>query len=121
MNKWNALQKFWESFEIPAYDNQSVPDDAKLPYLTYESQVDSLENVLSLSGSLWYRDTSWKKISNKADEIDKKLGNGGIVLPLDEGFLWIVKGTPFAQRLADDTDKMVKRIIINIQAEYLAR
>ena len=28
MDKWKALQSFWESFDIPAYDEATVPDDA---------------------------------------------------------------------------------------------
>lgn len=118
MNKWEALQNFWERFNIPAYDSQSVPDDATLPYITYEAQTDSLDGVLSLTSSLWYKSTSWKDISDKADEISDYIGLG-ITIPLDTGYLWIVRGTPFAQRLADND--MVKRIIINIQAEYLSR
>lgn len=121
MSKWRAIQHFWESFNIPAYDAQSVPKDAELPYITYEAQTGSLDGVLSLTSSIWYRGSSWTDVCNKADEIDAYLNNG-ITIPLDDGqYLWIVKGSPFAQRLADETDKQVKRIIINIQAEYLAR
>lgn len=121
MSKWRAIQHFWESFNIPAYDAQSVPGDATLPYITYEAQTGSLDGVLSLTSSIWYRGSYWTDVCNKADEIDAYLNNG-ITIPLDDGqYLWIVKGCPFAQRLADETDNQVKRIIINIQAEFLAR
>lgn len=120
MTKWKALQNFWERFGIPAYDVQSVPDDATLPYITYEAQIDGLERVLSLTASIWYRSTSWTAVCNKADEIDRYL-DGGVTIPLDVGYLYLVKGSPFAQRLADTTDDSIKRIVINIQAEYLSR
>lgn len=121
MNKWQALQSFWESFDIPAYDSQSVPDDATYPYITYEAQVDSLESVLSMTSSIWYRTSTWKGVSDKAEEIEHRLENAGVTIPLDVGYLWINKGRPFAQRLADPNDDLIKRIVINIQAEYLSR
>lgn len=121
MNKWQAWQQFWEGFDIPAYDVQSVPDNAVFPYITYEAQIDSLDRVLSLTTSVWYRSSSWKGASDKAQEIEQALGNGGVTIPLDLGYLWINKGTPFAQRLTEPNDDLIKRIVINIQAEYLSR
>lgn len=35
MNKAQAIQAFWESFGVPAYEESTVPDDAVMPYITY--------------------------------------------------------------------------------------
>lgn len=119
MGKDEALYSFWESFDLPAYDEQTVPDDAREPYITYETELDSLESVVSLTGSLWYRSTSWEGISLKAQEIANHIGRGGVLIAYDNGALWITRGTPFAQRISEPSDDSVRRIYININAEFL--
>ena len=114
MDKWQAIQSFWEGFDLPAYDRNSVPDDAVEPYITYTPLVADFEKVLSLSGSLWYRGSSWAEISRKADEISRSLKR---IIPIDGGYLFITRGSPFAQRM-DDEDETVKRIYINLMAEF---
>ncbi len=69
MTKGQAIQKFWESFGLTAYDETSVPDDAPFPYITYSVKTDSLDNVVMVNVSLWYRSYSWKEISEKTEEI----------------------------------------------------
>ena len=118
MDKAQALHSFWSSFEIPAYEQYSLPDSAKPPYITYETATDSIDNAVSLSGSLWYRSTSWADISRKAEEIAKYLYEAyPVSKPIDGGRIYIAKGTPFAQRMADE-DETIKRILINISVEF---
>lgn len=120
MDKAQALNLFWSSFGLPAYDETTVPDDAEMPRITYNVATDSLNNVLPLSASLWYRSKSWEDITKKSEEIAEAItGHGYISYPIDGGYLWIVKGTPFAQRMRDDNDDMIRRIYINITAEFL--
>lgn len=118
MDKSQAMQGFWQGFSLPAYDEYSVPDDAVMPYITYSSTTDSLDGSLALSGSLWYRSTTWEDVTKKAEEIAEYIVNM-TPIPINTGYLWIVKGTPFAQRMADPEDDMVRRIYISITAEYL--
>lgn len=119
MTKEQAIHAFWSSFGIPAYDEQSVPDTAKMPYITYRVVTDSIGNVCNLTGSIWYRSTSWKEISDKSAEIARYVAHEGFTrLKLDNGYVWFTKGTPFAQRMADEDDT-VRRIYLNIQAEFL--
>lgn len=117
MNKYQALNAFWNSF-LTAYDETTVPDDAELPYITYESGFDSFGGQLALTASLWYRDFSWKDISKKLSEIEAELKEGGTQVRFDTGTLWLKKGQPFAQRMADASVDSVRRIIINLEAEY---
>lgn len=114
MDKWQAIQKFWGSFGLPAYDENSVPDDATAPYITYSAQTASFEAPLLLTGSIWYRSQSWEAISKKADEIAL---NSHKLIKLDDGYLFITQGSPFAQRM-NDTDETVKRIYINLMCEF---
>ena len=114
MDKWQAIQSFWEGFDIPAYDQNSVPDDAVAPYITYEAKTADFENALPLSGSIWYRSSSWRDISKKADQIADSLKK---IIKIDGGYMFITRGSPFAQRLNDPNDT-VKRIYINLMVEF---
>lgn len=120
MTKSQALNTFWNSFSWPAYHEDSVPDNSSFPYITYSEITDSLGNVVALSSSLWDRSSSWKRISDKSEEIAKSIGeNGHKVLKLDSGYIWLVKGTPFAQRMNDPNDDQIKRIYLNVLGEFL--
>lgn len=121
MNKAEALHSFYSSFELPAYDENTIPENAVLPYITYQVITDSLGNTVYLPASVWYRSTSWTAIQSKADEIAERLGYGGTIMPIDDGYLWLVKGTPFAQRMAEPSDEEVRRIVLSIEAEYLTK
>ena len=120
MNKAQRLQQFWNSFQIPAYDENSVPDDVEYPYITYSVADDSLDNTVYLTASIWYRSFSWAEVESKKNEIAKRIGEHGFLsLPIDNGYVFMVKGTPFAQRMADPSDELVKRMYLNINVEFL--
>lgn len=119
MNKEQAYQSFWESFGIPAYDETSVPDDAELPYITYESATDDLGHTLGLTTSIWYRSTSWKEITAKKDEIESAISRGGVQVPYDGASFWIAKANPWCQRMADESSDMIRRLVLNVQVEFL--
>ena len=122
MTKAAAIYNFWSSFGLRAFDEDAVPtgDDApEYPYITYELITDSLDNPVAMTASLWYRGSSWTAPNAKAEEIGAYIGRGGIILSCDGGGIWINRGTPFAQSMRDDNDDLIRRKIINIQAEYL--
>lgn len=122
MDKFQALQSFWSSFQIPAYDENTIPSgdsQPSLPYITYDAKIGSFGDKVALSGSLWYYGTSWSQITMKMSEIEAYIGRGGVQLLTDNGSIWIKKGSPFAQRMSDDND-MIRRIYINIEAEFIS-
>ncbi len=122
MTKAAALYQFFSSFGLPAYEENSVydmDDIPDFPYITYELNTDSFsDNSISLSCSLWYRSTSWVQCNAKAEEISKAIGQGGVILPCDGGYIWIKRSSPFAQSMGDDSDDMIKRKFINISAYF---
>ena len=118
-DKWQAIQEFWESFGLPAYAESSVPDDAKMPYITYSPQIGQMDAILNLTGSLWYESVSWAEISRKALQIAFAVNaNGYYLKKIDGGYMLLTQGDPFAQRMTDENDK-VRRIYFNIQAKFL--
>lgn len=122
MTKAAAIYQFFSSFGLPAYEENSVYDmdeAPNFPYLTYELNTDSFSDAFtSLSCSLWYRTSSWVQANSKVEEISKAIGIGGIMIKCDGGYIWIKRGSPFAQSMGDDSDDMIKRKYINISADF---
>ncbi len=120
MNKAQAIHSFWSSFGLPAYDQSSVPNGkggAVMPYITYEVKTDNIDSEVMLTASVWYRSYSWEAVTLKSDEVAQRIGEI-LPIPLDNGYCWIKRGVPFAQRMSDEDDS-VRRILINITVEYL--
>jgi hypothetical protein len=46
MDKEQAIQNFWSQFGIPAYDENSVPDDLRYPFITYSVSTDMLDDTV---------------------------------------------------------------------------
>ena len=118
MNKIQALNSFWNSFNLPAYDESTVPDSANLPYITYSVGEDDFNRPVSLTASLWYRSMKWDDITLKFEEISNRIGLGGIMIHYDGGAFWLRKGSPFAQRVRDEDDS-IRRIFMNIEVEFI--
>lgn len=118
MNKVQALNSFWNSFGLKAYDETSVPDDAQLPYITYEAIFDDFNHKTAATASLWYRSSSWTEISLKEIEIANSIGFGGVIIQYDDASIWICKGNPWARRTSDDDDS-IRRIVLNVELEFI--
>jgi hypothetical protein len=119
MDKEQAIQNFWSQFGIPAYDENSVPDDLRYPFITYSVATDMLDDTVSLYGNIFYRSPSWKDITQKKEQIAEYIGAGGVAVKIDTGYVYFCQGTPFAQRMSEPGDDMVKRYYIQLQAEFL--
>lgn len=123
MDKSQALHSFWSSFGLTAYDESTVPTGENapdFPYITYNVVTDSFDTDVASYASLWYKDYSWADITAKADAVSAAIGMGGKLVPFNGGALWIKRGTPFAQRMADDSDDTIRRIYINTTMEYIS-
>lgn len=126
IDKAQALHNFWSSFDIMAIDEQSAYDTATLeelnivyPYITYEVATDAFGKAVSIGADLWDRSTSWARVSQKAEQIAETIGRGGVMQPYTGGAIWVTRGSPFAQRVAAENDYDIRRIHININAEFL--
>lgn len=116
-DKQQAYFNFWQSFNLPVYDENSVPDGAEFPYITYQVIIDELDGFVFPTASVWYRSESWAEADAKVNEISRHIAEM-LPLPLDNGFMHITKGTPFAQRMAE-ADPTVKRYMLNMGIEFL--
>ena len=119
MTKAAAIYQFWNSFGLTAYEENSVPDEAAFPYITYQLVTDSFDREIPLTASIWYRSESWTGINDKTEEISQKISRGGKVIPCDGGAIWLKRGQPFAQSMGDGSDNLIKRKYLNITAEFM--
>ena len=119
MTKGAALQSFFDGI-MTSYAASAVPDNATLPYLTYDFVTSSWGNgEVNLPVNMWFRTTSEKEQNAAVESLSKAIGLGGIQLSCDDGVIWLKRGSPWAQSLTDETDKTIKRRYINVTAEYL--
>lgn len=119
MTKAAAIYKFWSGFGLTAYEENTVPDDATFPYITYQLVTDSFDREIPLTASIWYRSESWTVINAKTEEISQKISRGGKIVSCDGGAIWMKRGQPFAQNMGDESDNLIKRKYLNITAEFM--
>lgn len=119
MDRWEALYNFWASFGIPAYEENSVPEDATFPYITYEATISEFESVVSLSASIWDRTTKgWAFADGKAEEIERFIKNMGCPEIKGGRYRAFTEGT-FAQSMGDPEDKLIKRKRLTVYFEFM--
>ena len=119
MTKAAAIYQFWSGFGLTAYEENSVPDDAVFPYITYQLVTDSFDREIPLTASLWYRSESWTGINTKTEEISQRISRGGKIISCDGGVVWLKRGQPFAQNMRDESDGLIKRKYLNITVEFI--
>lgn len=120
MTKEAALLSFFSGFGVPAYPSSSVPMDAVFPWLTYDVITGAWgDEPVSLTVNLWYYTDSEEEPNAKARQLSAAIGPGGVMLPCDDGAIWLKRGSPWCQNLRDDADPITKRRYLNVTAEYL--
>lgn len=112
-----AIFGFLDSFSIPAYPSTATTEKTELPYITYTLVIGDWDNPVSMDVNIWMRTESEAAINNKVHEIERAIGGGGKVLPYDGGAVWVTKGSPWAQAVADE-DNTIKRRYLNFELQY---
>lgn len=115
-NTAKALYQFFSGFGLPAYAEYNVPDEAVLPYVTYQLIEPGWDAVGTIYARVWYRSTSFTAINAKVDQITAAVGEG-VSLPTDGGAVYLTKGAPFAQYMPMEGDETLKveYLLFNIQ------
>lgn len=117
MTKAAAIQKFFSGFGLTAYPTTDVPDDAVLPYLTYEFTVGAFEDTTSPTVELYYYSESNIAINAKAQEISDACHNGAAVR-FDGGGAVIYSG-PWTG-LRDEVSANIKRRRSNFTIQWIS-
>lgn len=125
MTKAAALYKFFSSFGLTAYEENSVYAMAlqgqapKYPYLTYEGRSDFFgEMDTPVSFSLWYRSSSWTEVNAKSQDISAAIGRVGKILQCDGGYILVQRSQPWGKNMGDDSDDMIRRNVHNLNIRF---
>jgi len=120
MSKASALHTWFGSFGLTAYEETNVKANAPLPYLTYTYATgDSDGGEVSIVVNIWYRTENNTTPNAKAEQIYTAVGRGGVMIPVEGGAIWIKRGSPFCQAIAEPSDANIRRRYINLTAEFL--
>lgn len=130
MNKQQAYNEFWSGFGLLAWEENSMPDDkviddliragvaeSKYPYIAYQVLVDDMGHPVYPTASIYDKSTSWKRIDEVANMISEHIQTMNTI-KLDDGRMFITKGSPFAQHQLESEDLNIRRIILNIGVEF---
>ena len=105
-----AIYAFLSSFAIPAYAS-----------FTYDLVLGEWgQPEVNMPVNVWYRTDSEALPNAKVREIGERIGMGGVLLHCDGGYIWLKKGSPWAQAVrVEGEDEKVKRRYVNINIEYM--
>lgn len=120
MDKYQAQALFWNSFNVPAYEVNSVPDldTVAFPYITYEMYSNTFNGDITASASVWTRSTSWLSADTITNAIETALRDGGQIMHYDGGMIWVTAGNPFAQNMGDPSDDRIKRKRLSVVLHF---
>lgn len=127
MTREQAIFDFWNSFNIPAFEENSVPTGENAPaypYITYQLVIDNFGSQVQTSASVYDRDkdnySALFQVLQKTAEIRRKISRGGIMLAFDDGAVWLKPNAPFSQIMGDSEDNAVRRAYLNMTAEFIS-
>lgn len=119
MTKNEALFAWFNQF-MTFYRASSVPSDVTFPYGTYEYVSGSWDDGgVGMTVNMWFYTDSEAEPDEKEMELSKRIGYGGTLIPCDDGYIWLKRGSPWCQSLVYQNDPAIKCRYINITAEYL--
>lgn len=114
-----ALYGFLSGFGIPAYNSNTVPDEAALAYLTYPLTEPEWNTPGTFYVTVYYRNqTSNLAAIQKADEIVAAIGEG-IRIPCEGGYIVLNPQSPIIQALPPDGDVRAAYINLQINAYHM--
>ena len=117
INTAMSLKEFFSSFGIPAYAENSVPDEVALPYITYPLTEPNWREQVSFHCQIWYKKKSLGELLAKADQVVGAIEEG-VILENDAGYVVIYPAEPNIQLLTDD-DSQRAYISLSINAYHM--
>lgn len=113
-NVATALYSFWSSFSISAYVEDTVPENAQMPYITYRLAQPDWDSVMSMYARVWYRSTSFTGLAAKVDQISRVL-DSGYSISGDGFYMALMKDSNFCQYMPDSSgDGAIKTAYLSL-------
>lgn len=129
MNKQQAYSAFWSEFGVLAFEENSVPTqdvlkamakDMNLPsdrYIAYQVLIDDIDHPVFPTASIYDKSSSWERADTLANLISNRIQTMDTIR-LDNGRMFITKGSPFAQHMREEGDSSIRRIVLNLGIEF---
>lgn len=103
-----------------AYPSDNVPDNPTYPYVTVEPRIGYFnDGQVPVQLNLWHRTESDAAINAIARNIGDAIGYGGTTVACDNGWIWIMRGTPFIVPVTVTDDDAIKRRLINVSIDFI--
>lgn len=117
LDKFSAQKVYWSSFGMPAYQELTVPEDVQFPYIAYQTANGSLDGVINVSASVYYKGTSWAQIMKDVLQMEKAIDRQVFI---EGGCMKVRKPiTNFAQPMGDEDEK-IRRMLLTVEIEFLS-
>lgn len=116
-----ALYAFWASFGIPAYLTGHVPDEATLPYITFEVVDGEPFSSNFLTAFVWVKQdgTGNETRAKYLDRIREAIPADGTQLYLPDGMLMLYRnGSSFLSYYDDPEDDTILGGRVSYQVNY---
>lgn len=116
-----ALYTFWSQFGVPAYLTDCVPDDAQLPYITYNVASSPALGITLLTAFNYHaREPDGNTARARlADAIAAAIPERGTKIPLDGGgFVTLFRNTDFQSIYQDPEDLDVVGLRTSVEVHF---
>lgn len=116
-----ALYAFWSQFGVPAYLSDCVPDDAALPYITYNVANSPAMGIALITAFNYHTKAPSGNVDRAAlaDKIAAAIPEKGVKLPLENGgFLIMFRNTDFQTTYQDPEDLDVVGIRTSVEVHF---
>jgi len=107
----NQAQLFYSFFSsiCPAYLQNTVPEGAQLPYLTYTLDNVDWETSNIIQVKIYTKEQGVANVINLADKLAKEIGEG-ISIEKNGTYVYMRKGSPFLQFMVEDEKNYIKSV-----------
>lgn len=105
------LSKFATTFREPVQFDKEEP--APTEYITYSADTGNFAEEFIQAITVYSQSTSYKYVMDIVDKIEAEIGEHGIVLRNEWGYIKVTKGSPFYQDKPDE-DSSIRAGYVNL-------
>ena len=116
-----ALLAFWNQFGVPAYAEDMVPDDAKLPYIRYSVAKAPAMDATIMTAYNYHNARLMGNVERArlAEQIAEAIPEKGVKLPMDNGgFLVLYRNSDFQTPYKDSEDLNVIGVRTSVEVRF---
>ena len=102
-----------DTLGVDVWVEDSVPINSKFPYTTFTLANEAFTTEGLIQVRVFTENRSIKEVVGLSDKLEKAIGEAGTLLRNGRGYIWLYKGSPFAQ-LEPTLEENLKTVYINL-------